>query len=61
MVDESLLSFFYINTSIDKNKLKALISIDQEDDELYPLSDEDKIEVLNSLDKLTIIDPACGS
>lgn len=61
MVDQSLLQYLLTKTEIDKSKLEALISVDSADDEQFPLSDEEKRKVVNALDEVKIIDPACGS
>jgi len=61
MVDSSLLEFLKSKTSADEDKLKALISWGQSDDEEYPLTDGEKEKVVHALAGLTILDPACGS
>lgn len=61
MVDSSLLEFLKNKTGIAKDKLKALISWGQSDDEKNPLSDNDRERVVSALANLTILDPACGS
>jgi hypothetical protein len=61
MVDSSLLEFLKNRTGADEEKLKALISWGQSDDEQYPLTDDEKEKVVSALANLTILDPACGS
>ncbi len=61
MVDSSLLEFLKNKTGADEEKLKALISWGQDDDELHPLADDEKRKVVTALAGLTILDPACGS
>lgn len=61
MVDSSLLEFLMNRSGVGEDKLKALISWGQDDDELHPLTDAEKEKVVNSLAGLTILDPACGS
>ena len=61
MVDNSLLCYLGDKTSISKRKLKAVISYGKEDDEEFLLEDNEKEEIINALDELTILDPACGS
>jgi len=61
MVDSSLLEFLESKTSITQDKLKALISWGQADDEDNPLSEAEKVKIVTALANLTILDPACGS
>lgn len=61
MVDQSLLQYLLTKTGISQQKLEALISVDSSDDEQFPLTDQDKQKVVNALDEVKIIDPACGS
>ncbi len=61
MVDQSLIQYLITKTEIDKEKIEALVSVDASDDEAFPLTDEDKKKVVNALDTVKIIDPACGS
>jgi len=49
MVDESLLAYLKDKTKIEANKIKALISYGREDDELYPLTDEDKEKTIKAI------------
>lgn len=61
MVDGSLLEFLKNRTGTDEEKLKALISWGQSDDDQNPLTDDEKQKVVSALARLTILDPACGS
>src|SRR3989344_5463539 len=61
MVDESLLLFLKQKTSIKKDKLRALISYDLTDDEQYTFSDAEKQKIIDALEELKLLDPACGS
>jgi len=61
MVDESLLLYLKQHTSISEEKLKAIISYDLTDDSEYPLNEDEKQEVINALERVKILDPACGS
>jgi hypothetical protein len=61
MVDQSLIRYFNIKTKIDTKKISALVSYDLIDDTEYPLNEEDKNEIINAIESLKILDPACGS
>ncbi len=61
MVDQSLIEYLKSKTSIDEDKLKALVSYDLTDDTDHLLEFAERIEVINALDTLKILDPACGS
>jgi len=61
MVDQSLIEYFKAKTSIDINKLSAVVSYDLTDDTEHPLSDIEKQELINAIESLKILDPACGS
>lgn len=61
MVDESLIQYLKDKTSINEDKLRVLVSYDLNDDEEYPLNKDEKDKVVESLSKITILDPACGS
>ncbi|MEI7463070.1 MAG: TaqI-like C-terminal specificity domain-containing protein, partial [Candidatus Taylorbacteria bacterium] len=61
MVDQSLLEYLKTKTKIDEKKLSALISYDLTDDLDYPLYESEKQEVINAIESLKILDPACGS
>jgi hypothetical protein len=59
MVDESLKQYLITKTEIKEQKLQKLLSYysEEEDD----LSDKEKDQIIDALDKVKIIDPACGS
>lgn len=61
MVDQSLILYLLTKTGIIEEKIKALVSIDLEDDQSAPLTQDEKIKVIDALDTVKIIDPACGS
>ena len=61
MVDSSLLYYLKDKTKVSKAKLKAIISYDKEDDEESPLDGAERQQIVDALDELTILDPACGS
>jgi hypothetical protein len=61
MVDQSLTHYLMVRTGIMEEKINALVSIDESDDEIYPLNHEEKQKVIAALDEVKIIDPACGS
>lgn len=61
MVDESLYLYLQNKTGIEEEKLRSLISYDLDDDLNAPLTDSEKVEIIDTLDELKILDPACGS
>ena len=61
MVDQSLIEYLNKETLIDHKKLETLVSYDLGDDIDYPLTDVDKQKVIDALDTLKVLDPACGS
>ncbi|HYT40944.1 MAG TPA: hypothetical protein VEP90_01240, partial [Methylomirabilota bacterium] len=61
MVDESLLLYLKSQTQIDEEKLRAAISYDLHDDEENPLTTSERERIINALEKVKILDPACGS
>ncbi len=61
MVDESLLLYLKQHTNINEDKLRAIISYDLSDDSTYPLHEDEKIELVDAIEKVKILDPACGS
>lgn len=61
MVDESLLLYLKQKTNIDEKKLRVIISYDLSDDALYPLDENEKREIVDAIEKVKILDPACGS
>lgn len=61
MVDQSLLEYLKTKTKVEEKKLSALISYDLTDDLDYPLDDGEKQKIIDALESLKILDPACGS
>jgi adenine-specific DNA-methyltransferase len=61
MVDQSLIQYLVTKTGIEEKKIEALASVNELDDEDYPLSDDEKSRIVDALDEVKIIDPACGS
>lgn len=61
MVDESLLLFLQQKTGIKEDKLRVLISYDLTDDEQYTFKDTERQEIIDALEGLKLLDPACGS
>ncbi|EKE05108.1 MAG: hypothetical protein ACD_19C00426G0130 [uncultured bacterium] len=61
MVDESLLLYLKNKTNIDEGKLKAIISYDLSDDTTNPIGNDEKEKIIDALEKVKILDPACGS
>ena len=61
MVDESILLYLQEHTKIAEDKLRAIISYDLSDDEEHPLTEGEKMQIVEHLSKLKLLDPACGS
>ncbi len=61
MVDQSLVEYLKTKTKIEEKKLSALVSYDLTDDIEYPLNNSEKQEIINTIESLKILDPACGS
>lgn len=61
MIDQSLLLYLKQQTNIDEEKLRAIISYELTDDTEHPLSETEKEKTINSIEKVKILDPACGS
>jgi hypothetical protein len=61
MVDESLKHLLLEKTEITGEKITALISVDDLDDAVYPLTDSEREQVSTVLYSLRALDPACGS
>lgn len=59
MVDESLKQYLLTKTGIDEEKISSLLSYSEED--AKGLNEQQKDTVLDALDTIKIIDPACGS
>ena len=58
MVDESLKQYLLTNTEITEEKIISLLDYSDETD---TLTDSEKLIVINVLDDIKVIDPACGS
>lgn len=58
MVDESLKQYLITKTNLPEEKISLLLSYGEED---TVLTEAEKDAVLDALDKIKIIDPACGS
>ena len=61
MVDQSLIEYLKTATGIEEKRLVALVSYDLGDDEGNQLASEEKIKVVEVIEDLRILDPACGS
>lgn len=61
MVDESIFLYLQTKTGIEEKKLRAAISYNIDDDLQYPLSNGEKENIVNALEEVKILDPACGS
>ena len=58
MVDESLKQYLLSKTNLDENKISSLLAYEEEE---VDLNESEKDAVLDALDVIKIIDPACGS
>ena len=58
MVDESLKQYLLIKVNLDERKISSLLAYEEEE---VDLSESEKDTVLDALDVIKIIDPACGS
>lgn len=61
MVDQSLAEYLKTKTGIVSAKIDALVSYDLSDDIEHPLSEKERRSVVNAIETLKILDPACGS
>src|SRR2546430_1123486 len=61
MVDESLFLYLKNRTQIEEETLRAVISYDLHDDVEYQLTENERERIIIALEKLKILDPACGS
>jgi len=59
MVTESLVQYLHNQTSIEKQRLRPIFKLIESTD--TKLTESEKEYVLDSLDKVKILDPACGS
>ncbi len=58
MVDESLKQYLLSKTKLDENKIFSLLAYEEEE---IDLNESEKDTVIDALDVIKIIDPACGS
>ena len=58
MVDESLKQYLLTKTNLDEKKISSLLAYEEEE---VGLSESKKDAILDALDVIKIIDPACGS
>ena len=61
MVDETLKEYLLTKTTVDELKLKAVISVSRQDDSEFPLTPDDRSEIVQAILDLKALDPACGS
>lgn len=61
MVDRSLIEHLKTKTDISEDKLEALVSYDLSDDTKNPLTLSERKLVIDAIDSLRLLDPACGS
>ncbi|MFA5080048.1 MAG: N-6 DNA methylase [Candidatus Paceibacterota bacterium] len=61
MVDQSLIEYFKTKTSIEDKKISSLVSYDLTDNMECLLSQEEKKQVIDAIESLKVLDPACGS
>jgi adenine-specific DNA-methyltransferase len=61
MVNESLLLYLKTQTHIDEEKLRTVISYDLNNDEAEALNEDERERIITALEKVKILDPACGS
>ena len=61
MVDRSLIEHLKTKTGINEKKLEALVSYDLNDDSEIPLTLPERKSVIDAIDSLRLLDPACGS
>lgn len=61
MVDQSLIEYFKTRIGTEEDKINALVSYDINDDNEYPLDHKEKVQIIDAIESLKILDPACGS
>lgn len=61
MVDKSIAQYLIDKTNIEDKKIEALVSYNLDDDKTFIFSDEEKSLVIQAINNLRVIDPACGS
>lgn len=61
MVDQSLKVYLVNSTSLTEDKISFLMSRDLVDDVSYELNTDERHEIIDALNSVRILDPACGS
>ncbi len=61
MVDNSLEQYLLAKTKVPHEKIKALITTDEFDDQENPLTTEEQLSIIKNIRDLKFFDPACGS
>lgn len=61
MVDDSLEQYLQAKTKVATEKIKALITTDEFDDQDHPLTLAEQLSIIKSIRDLKFFDPACGS
>lgn len=61
MVDRSLVYYLVEQTEIDEAKARAIVSYDLTDDEVFTVAEDEKNKIIDALERLKLLDPACGS
>lgn len=61
MVDRSLIEYLKKTTGIAEERIAAVVSYDLSDDSEYPLTGEESEKLVEAIETLKILDPACGS
>jgi adenine-specific DNA-methyltransferase len=61
MIDQCLLLYLKRQTRIEGGKLRSVISYNLNDDEENSLTEEEREQIISALEKIKILDPACGS
>ncbi len=61
MVDETLTEYLVVKTSIDIEKIRAVITTAKHDDLEYPINDQERKMIVKAVSELRVFDPACGS
>lgn len=61
MVDDSLEHYLVTKTKLAREKIRALITTDEFDDEEHHLTSADRLSIIKNIRDLKFFDPACGS
>jgi hypothetical protein len=61
MADETLTEYLLAKTSIEIEKIRAVLTTNKLDDFEHPLSDREKAKIVKAISELKVLDPACGS